>query len=65
MPIVRVEIWKGRPEATKRALANAITQAVVEHIGCAPAAVTVILDEVEKTNWYIGDKNGQDLRPDL
>ncbi len=63
MPIVRVEVWKGRSQEVKKALANDVTAAVVKNIGCQSEAVTVIIDEVEKENWFIGAQDCQELYP--
>ena len=45
MPIVRVELWSGRSEAFKVDLAKAITDVVVEKVGCPVEAVTVKIAE--------------------
>lgn len=65
MPIVRTEIWKGKSPEVKKALAEALTHAVVKHIGCPPQAVTVLLDEVDKENWFIGAKDSNELFPNV
>ncbi len=65
MPIVRVEVWKGRPQEVKKALADSITNAVVSTIGCKSEAVTVIVEEVNKENWFIGAKNCAELFPQI
>ncbi len=65
MPLVRVEIWSGRTPEVKKQLAEAITNAVVEHIGCTAQGVTVIIDEVPKENWVIGGKTCQELFPNV
>lgn len=54
MPIVRVELWPGRPQESKEKLAKAITEVMVENIGCPAQAVTVLFDEIPKENWAIG-----------
>ncbi len=54
MPIVRVEMWAGRPPEFRAALAREITEVVVRRVGCEPRAVTVIVDEIPKENWLIG-----------
>ena len=64
MPIVHAEIWRGKSHEVKKALAESLTNAVVQHIGCPPQAVTVILDEVDKENWFAGGKDSNELFPD-
>ena len=54
MPTVHIEIWSGKPEELKRNLARAVTDVMVEHVGCEPRAVMVIFDEVPKQNWFTG-----------
>ncbi len=56
MPIVRVEMWPGRSRECKEDLSRAITEVVVEKLGCPLQAVTVVLVEVPKENWTIGGK---------
>ena len=63
MPIIRVEIWKGKSPDVKRDLAASLTNVTVQHIGCSPQAVTVIIDEIDKMNWYIGAKDSEELFP--
>ncbi len=54
MPIVRIEMWAGRPPEFKASLAKEITEVVARRVGCEPRAVTVIVDEIPKENWAIG-----------
>jgi len=63
MPTVNVQIWKGKSPEMKKALAISLTNSVVEHIGCPPQAVTVIIDEIDKQNWFIGAKDCDEIFP--
>jgi 4-oxalocrotonate tautomerase len=54
VPIVRVEMWSGRSRECKESLAKAITEVVVDHLGCPKHAVTVRIDESPRENWVIG-----------
>lgn len=54
MPIVRVELWSGRSSKFKIELAKAITDVVVEKVGCPIEAVTVHIEESPMENWVIG-----------
>ncbi|MDD4364746.1 MAG: tautomerase family protein [Synergistales bacterium] len=56
MPIVRVELWSGRSTEFKVDLAKAITDVVVEKVGCPVEAVTVKIEESPAENWVIGGK---------
>lgn len=60
MPIVRVEMWKGRSEAQKRELARAITQAMVEIAQTTADATIIIFDDVDRDNWAEGGKLASD-----
>jgi len=51
MPVVIVELWKGRTIEQKRNLAKAITQAMVDHANCKPDHLHVIIHECTKENW--------------
>jgi 4-oxalocrotonate tautomerase len=56
MPIVRVDLWSGRSREFKEELARAITEVVVEKVGCSVEAVTVKIEESPAENWMIGGK---------
>jgi 4-oxalocrotonate tautomerase len=51
MPIVRIEMWPGRGRDEKNALIRNVTDAVVNSIGCPDESVTVLLYEVDKSDW--------------
>ncbi len=54
MPVVRIDVWKGRDKEKKKELIEKITSVVADAIGCPIEAVQVIINEVEKDNWGIG-----------
>ncbi|CAB4963057.1 unannotated protein [freshwater metagenome] len=54
MPIVRAAFWSGASLNTKNAIAASITDVMVEHLSCPRSAVTVILEEIDKEDWFIG-----------
>jgi len=54
MPVVRIDLWKGRDKEKKEELIEKITYAVVDAIGSSTEAVQVIINEVDKDNWGIG-----------
>ncbi len=58
MPIVRVELWSDRSKEFKVDLAKAITDVVIEKVGCPVEAVTVKIEESPMENWMIGGKPG-------
>jgi 4-oxalocrotonate tautomerase len=51
MPIVRVEMWKGRTHAQKAELARIITEAMVTIAHTTPEATIVVFDDIPKENW--------------
>jgi 4-oxalocrotonate tautomerase len=51
MPVVQVKILKGRDVEAKRALAKAVTEALVATIDVKPEWVTVVIEEFERENW--------------
>lgn len=51
MPFVVVHMWDGRSIEQKRALAKAITDAMVEHAGANPDALHVAIQEYPRENW--------------
>ncbi|MCX5782259.1 MAG: tautomerase family protein [Elusimicrobia bacterium] len=54
MPIVRIEMWPGRPAETKKKIAQDVTKSLVDNIGCPAQAVTVVFDDRPQENWAIG-----------
>lgn len=53
MPYVRIELIEGRTEDQKAAIAQAVTQAMVEHGGANPQSVFVVFEDVAPQNWAV------------
>lgn len=51
MPVVTVQVWKGRSVDQKRALCRAITDAMVQHMGVNPDGLHIIIQDYELENW--------------
>lgn len=64
MPVVTVQLWTGRSVNQKRRLVAAITQAMVEHAGCGPDHLHVIVQDVPKDSWGRDGRLGIDNEPD-
>lgn len=64
MPIIRVEMFKGRSEAQKRALVRDLTDAFVGAAGGNPDSVHVVITDVEKSDWGTGGQLNSDRFPD-
>ncbi len=54
MPVVRVEMWRGRTTAQKRELARVITEAVVNIAHTTPEATIIIFEDIDRENWAQG-----------
>lgn len=54
MPLVNVHMAKGRSPEQKKALMDAITDAMEEHIGAPRTAVRVWITEMENTDFMAG-----------
>jgi len=56
MPLVQIKWFKGRDRATKAKTIELVTKAVSEACGCSTDAVTVIIEDIDKTSWGRGGK---------
>jgi 4-oxalocrotonate tautomerase len=54
MPTLRVELFEGRTEEQKAALAAKLTQACVEVLGGAPDGVDIVFVDVARHDWATG-----------
>lgn len=54
MPLVQVHMAEGRDPAAKKALMDAITDAMHEHIGAPREAVRVWINEFPNTDFMAG-----------
>jgi 4-oxalocrotonate tautomerase len=64
MPIIRVEMFKGRSREQKRELARELTETFVRVAGGKAEAVTIILQDVAKEDWSIAGTLMADKYPD-
>lgn len=55
MPLIRVSVAEGRSEEKIRSLISDLTKVMCEWDDIPPAAVSVIVEEVERTRWAHGD----------
>ncbi len=51
MPIIRVEMYKGRNADQKRALAKELTEAFLKTCGGTPESVQIVIQDVDKGDW--------------
>jgi 4-oxalocrotonate tautomerase len=54
MPVVRIAFYQGRSVEKKRAIAEAVTDALVRIGGSTRSGVHVIFENVSKEDWVIG-----------
>lgn len=64
MPIIRVEILKGRSQEQKRELVKVLTEETARITGCTPQSIYVVIENVEKDNWGVGGELCSDKFPD-
>ena len=50
MPVVQIEMIKGRTLQQKRDMVQKVTDALVDTIQCKKEAVTIVIREVDKEN---------------
>jgi 4-oxalocrotonate tautomerase len=54
MPLVRIDLWSTVTREQKKTLIKNVTDAVVSAVGCPPAAVEILLNDVDQENWAQG-----------
>ncbi len=64
MPIIRIEMFKGRTREQKRAIAKELTDAFVRVAGGTPESVTILIDDVAKEDWAVAGTLMADKYPD-
>lgn len=61
MPIVTVKMLEGRSDDQKRALVEKVTAAVVETTGAAVEAVSIVIEEMKKTDYAVAGVRKSDI----
>lgn len=56
MPIVRVELLKGRTIDQKREFADVVTREAARILKCSPRVVDVVFQDVERHDWASNGK---------
>lgn len=64
MPILRVEMFKGRTTEQKRALARELTDAFVKVTNSKPESIWIVFQDVGKEDWAAGGALMADKYPD-
>nr|WP_316652542.1 tautomerase family protein [uncultured Gellertiella sp.] len=65
MPVIRVDMFAGRSDDEKKALAKGLTEAYVQACGGKPQSVWVLFEDRVKSNWAIGGELCSGLFPDV
>ena len=63
MPVVQVSIWAGRGKDFKKKIAEGMTK-VLTDLGVPSEAVTIIFNEIPKTNWATAGELHSERFPD-
>lgn len=56
MPMIRVELLKGRSVSQKREFADIVTREASRILNCAPEVVDIVFQEIERHDWAKGGK---------
>lgn len=64
MPIIRVEMFKGRTRDQKRALVRELTEGFIRTCGGNPDSLQIVITDVEKEDWGSGGELCADKYPD-
>lgn len=62
MPVITVNWWKGVSDEGRRQLVQEVTGTVSRIAQCPREAVTVIVQDVEKSHWGLGGQVADDLQ---
>jgi len=54
MPMIRVELLKGRSVAQKRDFVAAVTREASRILDCPPEAVDIVFKDIERHDWANG-----------
>ncbi len=54
MPTLRVEMMEGRTPEQKKALVQALTQAVVQTLGTKAESVDILIYDIKRQDWATG-----------
>jgi 4-oxalocrotonate tautomerase len=64
MPIVTIDILRGRTLAQKRALVASVSKAIQQSIAAKPEAIHIKINEMDRENYAINDTLVIDIKKD-
>lgn len=56
MPTINVQLFEDRTPEQKRAFVQAVTEATVRTLECAPESVDILIHEIKREHWATGGK---------
>jgi len=62
MPVVKIDMWEGRTVEQKEKLIKSVSDAVANTLGISKEHVTVIINDVPKTNWGLKGEQASKIR---
>ncbi|GAF64362.1 2-hydroxymuconate tautomerase [Alkalihalobacillus trypoxylicola] len=60
MPIITVQMLEGRSDEQKKELVEKVTKAVSESVDAPPEKISIIIEEMKKTNYAVAGKRASD-----
>jgi 4-oxalocrotonate tautomerase len=63
MPIIRVELLKGRSVEQKREFAEVVTREAARILKCSPQVIDIVFCDTELTDWATGGRLASDKQP--
>ena len=64
MPIIRVEMFRGRTADQKKAIAKELVEGFIRAAGGKPEAFHVLFTDVDKQDWAVGLQMMNEKYPD-
>ncbi len=62
MPVVKIDMWEGRTKEQKEKLIKSVTKAIADTLGIPKEHITVIINDVPKTNWGLKGEQASKIR---
>lgn len=56
MPMIKVELLKGRTVEQKREFAEVVTRETARILKCSPDVVDIVFQDVERHDWAVNGK---------
>jgi 4-oxalocrotonate tautomerase len=63
MPIIRIELLKGRSIEQKREFAEVVTRETARILKCSPEVIDIVFCDTDTENWATGGRVAADQQP--